>query len=166
MLITTTFNNTDQEIKDFFTSHLLIRQKSKYIYIAFVAIFLIIGILFFFVWKVELFAVFLWIVGFFWGLYWPFSIKRIVKKIVNEGSLKTPPQRLILTDKDIKRQIDKFIQTYSWDQILFVVSNKKYMYFYISKNGALICNKKDLSDAQIKEIETVVTSKKIKIKKF
>ncbi|MDD3382427.1 MAG: YcxB family protein [Bacilli bacterium] len=166
MIVTTVFNNTDQEIKDFFTYHLFTRQKSKYIYLGFISIFLVLGLLFFFVWEIEMFAVFVWIAGFFWGFYWPLSIKKVVKKIIKEGSLKTPPQRLVISNDSIKREIDKYTQTYTWDKILFVVSKKKYYYFYISKNSALICNKTRISNNEVEDIKKLILENKIKIKKI
>ncbi|MGI6711018.1 MAG: YcxB family protein [Bacilli bacterium] len=166
MAVTTIFNNTDQEIKDFFNYHLFTRQKNIYIYLAFVLVFFVSGILFFFVWNIQMFAFFLWVVGLFWGIYWPLSIRRVVRKIIKGKSLQTPPQKLIFSKESIRREVDKYSQTYNWNQIWFVVNKKKYFYFYISKNSALICNKTKMNEKEINEIKEIILKNRIKLSRI
>lgn len=113
-----------------------------------------------------MFAFFLWVVGLFWGIYWPLSIRRVVRKIIKGKSLQTPPQKLIFSKESIRREVDKYSQTYNWNQIWFVVNKKKYFYFYISKNSALICNKTKMNEKEINEIKEIILKNRIKLSRI
>ena len=72
------------------------------------------------------------------------TAKRAAKKTSN-SRYKRDPQNIIFYNDKIEQHTDRQTLVYNWSLVTDVHETKKYIYFYVSKQGALIVNKETIT---------------------
>jgi len=88
-------------------------------------------------------------------LSFPSRAKRAAKKTSN-SRFKRDPQNIIFYNDKIEQHTDRQILVYKWNLITDVHETKKYIYFYVSKQGALIVNKQTINEEEYKSLVELV----------
>jgi len=164
-MIVVNFNYGDEEIKDFFKFHLLKKDKSKYMYYFSSALCTLAAFLYFILEKKLFFGVILLLISFVLILIFPWQVKRTVNKKLTSVYKRIGLRLCFEEDKITRMDKDKKI-VYNWENIVEVDETKKYLYFYISKNQALIVNKETSKLEDIEAIKKMVKNHSKKIYEY
>ena len=157
-MIKTRFTYDEEALIEFFTFHLKRKDKIKWIYYIISAIFMLAGVIVAFVFKQEVFGFILLVASTIMFMVFPSQAKRAAKRTAN-SRYKKAPQDIIFSEERIEQHLEKKILVYNWDLVLDVNETKKYIYFYISKQGALIVSKDCLSESEYKGLVDLIKSK-------
>lgn len=158
MIIKTKFAYEEQALIDFFYFHLKRKDKIRIIYYAIATTFFLIGL----------------IVAFVFGKHWPGLIilvsstimfmlfssqaKRAAKRAM-KSRYKRDPQDIIFSDGKIEQHLESKILVYRWDLVLEVNETPKYIYYYISKQSALIVSKDSITEDEYNQLKELVKNK-------
>lgn len=89
----------------------------------------------------------------------------MVGRIVKRVDFPVVSYQLIFTDNEITYLDENQKKAYNWDKLIYIYEVKNYMYFYISKNSALILNKYVLDEEKRNELMDIIKSNNVKYKK-
>jgi len=154
-MIKTTFTYDEQSLIDFFTFHLKRKDKIRWIYYGITLLFFILGVIVLLVFKNNLLGLLIFISSAIMFLSFPSRAKRAAKKTSN-SRFKRDPQNIIFYNDKIEQHTDRQILVYKWNLITDVHETKKYIYFYVSKQGALIVNKQTINEEEYKSLVELV----------
>ncbi len=157
-MIKTTFVYDEEAISAFFTFHLKRKDKIRWIYYSLAIIFFITGIIVAFGLKKEFFGLIMLIASTIMFMIFPSQAKRAAKRTAN-ARYKRDPQNIIFTEQRIEQHLDKKILVYNWDLVLEVNETKEYIYFYISKQSAIIVTKDTLTQDEYNQLIDLVKQK-------
>ena len=144
-MIKTKFTYDEKSLTDFFAFHLKRKDKIRWIYYGITVLFFIIGIIALLVFKKYFLGLLIFISCIVMFMSFPSRAKRAAKKTCN-SRYKRNPQDIIFYEDKIEQHTDRQILVYKWDLVLDVHETIEYMYFYISKQGALIVDKNSIND--------------------
>lgn len=143
-MIKTTFTYDEQSLIDFFTFHLKRKDKIRWIYYGVTILFFILGVVVLLIFKKYLLGLLIFISSTIMFLSFPSRAKRAAKKTSN-SRYKRDPQNIIFYNDKIEQHTERQILVYNWSLVTDVHETKKYIYFYVSKQGALIVNKETIT---------------------
>ena len=161
-MIKTTFTYDEEALIAFFTFHLKRKDKIRWVYYFISSIFFIFGIIVAFILKKEIFGLIVLVASTIMFMVFPSQAKRAAKRTAN-ARYKREPQDIIFSEQRIEQHLERKILAYSWDLVEEVDETQKYIYFYISKQGALIVDKDCITDNEYKQLIELV---KLKNKKY
>lgn len=161
-MIKTEFHYTTEEIRDFFTFHLMIKDKTRFIYYLTSLASVLLGALFVFVIHYVVFGFILIVAAIGLMLWFPFQVKRVIEKNVS-SKYKRPKQDIIFEVDHITQYQELRTVTYQWNQIIEVNETSRYLYLYISKMSALIVNKQTTPEATVSDLIALMKDKGIAI---
>ena len=160
-MIKTTFTYDEEALVAFFTFHLKRKDKIRWIYYLIASIFFIFGIIVAFVINKQIFGLLILVASTIMFMVFPSQAKRAAKRTAN-ARYKREPQDIIFTTERIEQHLEKKVMVYKWDLVKEVNETKKYIYFYISDQGALIVNKDCVTEQEYNELITLVKQKQKK----
>lgn len=160
-MIKTTFVYDEEALTSFFNFHLKRKDKIRWIYYSFSLLFMIIGIIIVFVFDNQLYGLIMLIASTIMFMMFPSQAKRAAKRTAN-SRYKRCPQDIIFTDERIEHHVEKKVYIYKWDLVLEVNETSKYIYFYVSKQKALIVNKDCITNTEYQDLINLVKTKQIK----
>ena len=160
-MIKTTFVYDEQSLVDFFSFHLKRKDKIRWIYYAIALVFFILGIVVAFAFKKQFMGLIILVSSTIMFMVFPSQAKRAAKRTSN-SRYKRAPQNIIFYEDKIEQHLEKQILVYNWSLVKDVHETKKYIYFYVSKNGALIVSKDTITNSEYTELINLVKSKQIK----
>ncbi len=160
-MIKTTFTYDEEALVAFFTFHLKRKDKIRWIYYLIASIFFIFGIIVAFVINKQIFGLLILVASTIMFMVFPSQAKRAAKRTAN-ARYKREPQDIIFTTERIEQHLEKKVMVYKWDLVKEVNETKKYIYFYISDQGALIVNKDCVTEKEYNELITLVKQKQKK----
>ena len=157
-MIKTTFTYDEESLIAFFTFHLKRKDKIRWIYYIIASLFFIFGIIVAFVINKQIFGLLILVASTIMFMVFPSQAKRAAKKTAN-ARFKRDPQDIIFTSERIEQHLEKKILAYNWDLVKEVNETKKYIYFYISNQGALIVNKDCITESEYNQLIDLVKQK-------
>lgn len=163
--IKTIFTYNEMTLTDFFTFHLIRKDKMRWIYYGVSLVFFILGIVISFIFKRYYFGLLILILSISMFLLFPVRAKKAAKKTAN-SRYKRAPQEIIFTEERIEQHLEKQIYVYKWDMVKEVDETTKYIYFYISKVSAIIVIKDCLISDEYNSLITLVKERNIKYFKY
>ena len=158
-MVKTKFTYDEQSLIEFFSFHLKRKDKIRYVYYGISLLFTIIGIILLFIIERKIFGFITFIASAIMFLAYPSRTKRAAKK-TSESRYKRAPQTIIFYDDKIEQHTDKQIIVYKWDLVKDVHETPKYIYFYVSKQGALIVNKATITDSEHDQLIGLIKNNK------
>ena len=164
-IIDVSLDYKEEVLADFFKFQINIRQKTKWLFILAALVAAGAGAVLWFVIKIPAVGIACMVIGLVIIVNYPLQMRRAIKR-QNFRALSRPNQRLKISDEcliqyDLKNQV-----AYDWERIIEACETKYYFYLYSSKYGALIVQKKELTEATLSFLREIITSKNIKIKKY
>ena len=156
-MIKTTFVYDEQALVDFFSFHLKRKDKIRWIYYAIALVFFILGIIVAFAFKKQFMGLIILISSTIMFMVFPSQAKRAAKR-TSSSRYKRAPQNIIFYDDKIEQHLEKQILVYNWSLVSDVHETKKYIYFYVSKNGALIVSKDTITNSEYTELVNLIKS--------
>lgn len=160
-MIKTTFTYDEEALIAFFTFHLKRKDRIRWIYYLIASIFFILGIIVAFVINKQIFGLLILVASTIMFMVFPSQAKRAAKRTAN-ARYKRAPQDIIFTDERIEQHLEKKIMAYNWSLVTEVNETKKYIYFYVSKQGALIVDKDCITDKEYEELINIIKQKQKK----
>ena len=157
-MIKTTFSYDEEALIAFFTFHLKRKDKIRWIYYLISFIFFVFGILVAFLLDKQIFGLLILVSSTIMFMVFPSQAKRAAKKTAN-SRYKRDPQDIIFTEQRIEQHLDKKILAYNWNLIQEVDETSKYIYFYVSKQGAIIVDKDCLTQNEYNDLINLIKSK-------
>ena len=155
----------EEVLADFFKFQINVRQKTKWLFILAALVAAGAGAVLWFIIKIPAVGIACMIIGLVIIVNYPLQMRRAIRR-QDFRALSRPGQRLKITNDNLVQYNVSNKITYEWARIIEVCETKKYFYLYSSKYGALIIQKKELTEASIASIEELIISKNIKIKKY
>lgn len=165
MIVKTKFSYDEEALVAFFTFHLKRKDRIKWVYYGIALIFFIAGIILSFCFDQMTLGILIFISSTIMILVYPLRAKNAAKKTAN-SRYKRPAQEIIFTDERIEQHLEKQILVYKWDLIHEVDETNNYMYFYISKNSALIVSKDCITNTEYNSLVELVKQKNLKYYKY
>lgn len=89
-----------------------------------------------------------------------YTSKLIAKKNFKKNNLGSIKINFLLNHEGITLSLNEKVALYKWQQIKDVVNTPLGLYFYTPSNVAIILDKKNLEDEEIKEIESLIVKYK------
>lgn len=163
--IKTTFSYNEKTMTDFFTFHLMRKDRMRFIYYGISLLFLIGGIIISFVFKKYFFGLIVIVAAISMFILFPFQAKRAAKKTM-QSRYKRAPQDIIFTEERIEQHLDNKIYVYKWDLVKEVDETKEYIYFYIAKSSAIIAIKQNMEENDYNSLMELIKDKNIKYYKY
>jgi hypothetical protein len=160
-MIKTTFIYDEESLIAFFTFHLKRKDKIRWIYYLIASLFFIFGIIVAFVFNKQIFGLLILVASTIMFMVFPSQAKRAAKRTAN-ARFKREPHDIIFTNERIEQHLEKKILAYNWDLVKEVYETKKYIYFYISNQGALIVNKDCITETEYLQLIELVKQKQKK----
>ncbi len=160
-MIKTQFSYQEDNMKSFFRFHLSKKSNVRWLYYALAGLFLIIAIIVAFVIHKLLMGFIMIIASLIMVLIYPLRVNSLAKKTA-QAKYKRPDEEIVFDEDKIIHYSDKGNINYSYNQILEVDETKKYIYFYISKNGALIVEKDKLKEDEYNLLISLIEKKQLK----
>lgn len=160
-MIKTTFVYDEESLTAFFTFHLKRKDKIRWIYYSFSLLFMIIGAILVLVFNKQIYGLIMLIASTIMFMMFPSQAKRAAKRTTN-SRYKRCPQDIIFTDIGIEHHIEKKTYIYKWDLIVEVNETSKYIYFYVSKQRALIVSKDSITNTEYQELMELIKTKQLK----
>ena len=157
-MIKTKFTYSDEALIAFFTFHLKRKDKIRWIYYILASLFMIAGVVVAFVFNNKVFGFIMLVSSTIMFMVFPSQAKRAAKRTAN-SRYKREPQDIIFTDERIEQHLEKQILVYKWDLVQEVDETNKYIYFYISKTGAIIVDKDCITKSEYHSLIELVKSK-------
>lgn len=157
-MIKTTFTYTEEALISFFTFHLKRKDKIRWIYYIIAMIFFIVGIFVAFIVKQEFFGLLILVTSTIMFMIFPSQAKRAAKRTAN-SRYKRDPQQIVFTESRIEQHLEKKIMAYNWNLVLEVNETKKYIYFYVSKQSAIIVDKECLTELEYNQLIELIKNK-------
>ena len=157
-MIKTTFSYDEEALIAFFTFHLKRKDKIRWIYYLIAFIFFVFGIFVAFVLNKQIFGLLILVSSTIMFMVFPSQAKRAAKRTAN-ARYKREPQNIIFTEQRIEQHLDKKILAYNWDLVQEVNETSKYIYFYVSKQGAIIVDKDCLTENEYTDLIKMIKSK-------
>lgn len=154
-MIKTTLVYDEQTLIDFFTFHLKRKDKIRWIYYAIAILFYIFGVVVTLFFKKLLFGLIIFILATIMLMVFPSQAKRAAKRTAN-SRFKRDPQQIIFYEDKIEQHLEKKILLYKWDLVKEVHETNKYIYFYISKTGAIIVCKDTITNDEYNQLIELV----------
>ena len=154
-MIKTTLVYDEQTLTDFFTFHLKRKDKIRWLYYAIALLFFIFGIIVTVFLKKVFFGLVVFVLSTIMFMIFPSQAKRAAKKTAN-SRFKRDPQSIIFYEDKIEQHLEKKILLYKWDLVKEVHETSKYIYFYISKTGALIVCKDTITNDEHNQLIELV----------
>ena len=155
----------EEVLADFFKFQINIKQKTKWLFILASLVAAGAGAVLWFVIKIPAVGIACMIIGLVIIVNYPLQMRRAIKR-QNFRALSRPNQRLKISDESLIQYDLNNKVTYDWDRITEVCETKKYVYLYSSKYGALIVQKKELTDDSLANLKNIIKVKNIKTKKY
>ncbi len=150
-MIKTKFVYDEQTLIDFFTFHLKRKDRIRWIYYAIAIFFFIFGIIVTFFFNKIFFGLIIFVLATIMFMIFPSQAKRAAKKTAN-SRFKRDPQEIIFYEDKIEQHLEKKILLYRWNLVKEVHETSKYIYFYISKTGALIVCKDTITNEEYEKL--------------
>jgi len=160
-MIKTTFAYDEDALIAFFTFHLKRKDKIRWIYYLIALIFFILGIVVAFALNKKIFGLLILVASTIMFMVFPSQAKRAAKRTAN-ARYKREPQDIIFSEQRIEQHLEKKILAYNWDLVQEANETSKYIYFYISKQGAIIVDKDCLTESEYNQLIDLIKIKKIK----
>ena len=154
-MIKTKFTYDEKSLTDFFAFHLKRKDKIRWIYYGITVLFFIIGIITVLFFNKYFLGLIIFASCTIMFMSFPSRAKRAAKKTSN-SRYKRNPQDIIFYEEKIEQHTDKQILVYKWDLVKDVHETKEYIYFYISKQGALIVDKSTITNEQHQELINLI----------
>ena len=155
----------EEVLADFFKFQINVRQKTKWLFILAALVAAGAGAVLWFIIKIPAVGIACMIIGLVIIVNYPLQMRRAIRR-QDFRALSRPGQRLKITNDNLVQYNVNNKVTYEWTRIIEVCETKKYIYLYSTKYGALIVQKKELTEASIISIRDLIASKNIKIKKY
>lgn len=154
---------SEKRTRDFFKFHLFKISPMKYLYFSIALVFF--GVFFVLFLKMNygssLFFLFISIMVLVVRIA---STNMLVNSTVKKVIFPSINYQLIFNENEITYTYPNFKQVYKWDDILFIYELENYIYFYVTKNSALILNKYVLKETERNKIKEFILNSKIKYK--
>lgn len=144
-MIKTKFIYDEQSLTDFFSFHLKRKDKIRWVYYGIAILFFVAGVISVLIFQKYFLGLLIFISSTIMFMLYPSRAKLAAKKTTN-SRYKRNPQEIIFYENKIEQHTDKQIFVYSWDLVIDVHETPKYIYFYISKQGAIIVNKETITE--------------------
>lgn len=154
----------EQRTRDFFKFHLLKISSIRYGYYILSLVLFIVSIVLFF--KMDygssLFFLFASLMVFVIKIaVTNIMVGRIVKKV----EFPIVSYQLIFTDNEITYVDENQKKAYNWNKVIYIYEVEKYIYFYITKNSALILNKYVLDEEKRNALIEIIKGNNVKYKR-
>lgn len=88
--------------------------------------------------------------------YYPI-IKRNIKKIYNESPLMSQKSTLTMNQSSLIEVTETNTSNYTWDNVVQIGENDKYIYIFTSKAQAYIINKDRLSSDVLTDVKSLIS---------
>ena len=155
----------EEVLADFFKFQVNVRQHTKWLFILAAIVAIAAGAVLWFVVKIPAVGIACMVIGVVIVVNYPLQMRRAIRR-QDFRALSRPNQRLrikddSLTQYDLKNQV-----VYEWNRIIEACETKKYFYLYSSKYGALIIQKKELTEESINYLHELLLTNNIKLKKY
>lgn len=155
----------EEVLADFFKFQINVRQNTKWLFILAALVIAGAGTVMWFVIKIPAVGIACMIVALVIIVNYPLQMRRAIRR-QDFRRLSRPNQRLKINEDNLIQYDLNGQVTYEWDKIIEVCETKKYFYLYSSKYGALIVQKKELTEETANSLREIIISKNIKIKKY
>lgn len=160
-MIKTTFVYDEDSLTSFFTFHLKRKDKIRWIYYSLSLLFLLIGVIIVLFFNNLFFGLIMLVSSTIMFMLFPSQAKRAAKRTSN-SRYKRGPQDIIFSEERIEQHVDKKIYVYKWDLVLEVNETSGYIYFYVSKQSAIIVNKECITNDEYQELIKLIKEKQLK----
>ena len=154
-MIKTTFTYDEESLIEFFTFHIKRKDKIRWIYYLIASLFFIFGIIVAFAMNKQIFGLIILVASTIMFMVFPSQAKRAAKRTAN-SRYKKAPQDIIFSEERIEQHLEKKILLYKWDLVKEVHETNKYIYFYISKTGAIIVCKDTITNDEYNQLIELV----------
>lgn len=136
--IITKSNYSKHIAEEFFRFHLIWRASSRFMYYVISVLCIAIAVVFLtLLFSPSLASIFL-ILGIGILIIMPYQAKKIAKKIVEENPVSSAEYQVIIDENHVVYKLDKSSKEYSWSDIKVVCKAANKLYFYVTKNIAII----------------------------
>lgn len=156
---------SEDRVRSFFRFHLLKRSYSKYIYFPIAITLIVLGILMIFVEPTI--ASLILTAGIMTLIIRVISINSTVNSIFKKQERSTYNYTLLFSEEGISYTNDyNYTYDYKWSDVLIVCETKDYLYYYISKETALVVNKPSMMKVDRDNLLLITSQKASKYKKY
>ncbi len=161
MIVKTKFCYTKENLEAYFRFHLKRKDKIKWIYYGASLFFIITGLVLAFFYEKYLYGLIMLGAAIIMFLLFPYQVYKTAKKTAS-SRYKRDPQDIIFSENEISHLIGKQKQIYKWNQVIEVDETPLYIYFYISKESAVIVDKETVSEDEYNNLKAMIQAKKLK----
>jgi hypothetical protein len=151
--------HSEDKARDYFRFHLFRRTPSRYVYFPLAGI-TFIGAVAFLLFGRIYYAFFLTFISVMILVIRRALINTTVNSILKKMSLADYNYSLHFSEEKLTFETSSSRKEYLYEDLLGIVETKRYFYFYVSKNAALILLKTGLKDGERTELETFLRQKK------
>ena len=155
----------EEVLTDFFKFQINVRQHTIWLFILAAIVAFATGLVLWLIAKIPAAGIACMIIGLVIIANYPLQMHRAIKRQDFRG-LSRPNQRLRITDEYLMQYDLKGEVKHDWQKVIETVETKRYIYLYSSKYGALIVQKKELTEEKLILIKEMIGSKNIKLKKY
>lgn len=160
-MVKTKFTYDEKSMYEFFCFHLKRKDNIRLIYYIVSFLFFISSVIIILFLKKYVFGLIILLASFIMFISFSKSASRAAKKAA-KSRYKRAPQDIIFSGERIEQHLDKKILIYNWDLVIEVAETKQFMYFYISRNSALIVDKNCLTNNEYEELKQLIKDKTVK----
>ena len=155
--------HSEKRTRDFFKFHLVKVNPSRYVYFGIAIILLIIALVLALLnnYGGSLFFLFIAIMILIIKVVTTnMLVNRIVKKVV----FPSKNYKLIFNENQIIHSTEAIKKTYKWNDFLIIYEVYSYIFFYLTKNQALLLSKYILSEDERTALKEMILNSKVKYK--
>ncbi len=160
-MIKTQFAYTEDAMRAFFRFHLNKKSNVRWIYYGFSCLLIIIASIVTFVFHEYIMGLIMMIVSIVMFILYPTRADLLAKKTA-QSRYKRPPQEIIFYEDRIEQNVEGDIKVYPYSQVVEVNETKCYFYFYVSKQGAVIVEKRQLKEEEYQSFIQLIQDHKMK----
>lgn len=155
--------HSKERARDFFKFHLFKISPMRYAFYFIALTFLIVSVVFFLIMKIEtsLFFLFLSTMTLIIKVA---TTNSMINKATNNFIFPTTNYQLTINENQIVYVFGENDKVFKWSDILMVCEIDNYIYFYISKNSALILPKFTIGEEQRKLIADIINKSNVNYK--
>lgn len=155
----------EERAKQFFRFHMLVKSPTKYIYWGLSLTSLAFGG--YLIAKNEnYFGIFCLFIAVITIVVWLSTVHTSINKIMKELRFPMIKYQLIFSGSTLGFKQGDILKEYAWNQVLLVCETKTTIYFYVTKDQALILGKYILSDQERSQLHTWIADSHIKYRQY
>lgn len=155
----------EEVLTDFFKFQINVRQHTKWLFIFASIVAMAAGAVLWFALKMPAVGIACMIIGALIIVNYPLQMRRAIRR-QDFRALSRPNQRLKISEDNLIQYDLKGQVVYDWSKVIEASETKKYLYLYSSKYGALIVQKKELTEDDINTLHNILSNKNIRLKKY